>query len=346
MVEQKKSIFTQLDPSEPLSHLIVIDSTKMSLAEFLIYCIDSNDERLPKDLKSKKLSTLRRVFLEAGVRALEADISSTKWVQLGLEIEPGRIYGELYSRIANIARKMLQGAEISNFFFMHKPPGLRIRFETNGVDQRRLAEDLHEQLSVWQGEGLVESIVPGVYEPETHLFGGPVSMLWVHELFTIDSLAWLDYHTLAYSEPEVAGSAWALSLVMLRALFKGLGITDWEDIDVWDRVRSKMGRSLPDEVLGLDEFEGIAADIQSRWLTPQLLLDELSPQVQSIAQDYQSLAINIATRWNSEYFATRDAHFGPRTGAALFTIFHWNRAALPLTRQALLAEALVERETF
>jgi thiopeptide-type bacteriocin biosynthesis protein len=345
MDEQSVTTPASFDPADPLSYRIVLETAEMSLAEFLIYCVDSNDERIPLELRSKDLSSFRGVFLEAGVRALEIGADSANWIQFGLEFKPGRVCSDLYRRAASLAREMLQDASISNFFFMHKPPGIRLRFETNAARRHRLADDLRHRLEVWQREGLVERIVPGVYEPETHLFGGPVSMRSVHELFTIDSLAWLDFHALADSQREASVPAWALSLAMLRALFTGLGITDWEDLDVWDRVRRKTGRSLPDEALPQAEFEEAASGIQARWLNSQLLLKELSPQVRSIAENYREAVIGVTARWCSGYFASYDAHVGPRAGAALFTIFHWNRSALPLTRQALLAEALVARRT-
>jgi thiopeptide-type bacteriocin biosynthesis protein len=199
-------------------------------------------------------------------------------------------------------------------------------------------------LAIWQSEGLFDGIVPGIYEPETYLFGGPVSMRSVHELFTIDSLAWLDYYVAASKEEVGAASAWALSLVMLRALFTGLGITDWEDLDVWDRLRQRAGRSIPSEVLQV-EFASAAAEIRFRWLNPQSILEELSPQLKNIAERYRKSLIDITDRWHSDYFATDAAYIGPRAGAALFTIFHWNRATLSPARQALLVEALLTRQT-
>ncbi len=42
-------------------------------------------------------------------------------------------------------------------------------------------------------------------------------------------------------------------------------------------------------------------------------------------------------------FCQRGASLGPRAAATFYVIFHWNRAGLYPTEQALLAESLSER---
>jgi thiopeptide-type bacteriocin biosynthesis protein len=328
--------------SNPSSYKVAVGDIRLPLADFLVYCANSLGEREMPLSENQELAALRDAFLGAGLNALEMLTCSSSWVQVGLEVGPGVSYVEVYRQLACAARELLEDSSVSNFFFIHKPPGLRVRFETTGAGRHRLEEGLYQRLTVWQREGVVARVVPGVYEPEHHLFGGLVSMRSVHELFTLDSLAWLDFHVLTASE-EV-GPAWALSLVMLRALFTGLHITDWEDLDVWDRIRRKTGRRLPEEALAQVEFATVAAEIQSQWFRHQAFLDELSPQGQRIAQSYQEATDPVTARWRSEYFTTRQAYIGPREAAAFFTIFHWNRAALSLARQALLTEALAARE--
>ena len=36
-----------------------------------------------------------------------------------------------------------------------------------------------------------------------------------------------------------------MALILLRYVFSGLGVVDWEDIDVWEKVRSRTGRAFP-----------------------------------------------------------------------------------------------------
>jgi len=331
------------DASPRSSYQVVAGDIRLSLTDFLLYCADSLGTPHSSVSASQELISLRDAFLSAGLHALKTATPASTWVQVGLEVAPGVHYAELYRRVAHTARDLLATPSVRNFFFMHKPPGLRVRFETAEAGNFRLADNLYNRLSTWQSDGVVERVVPGVYEPESHLFGGEQSMAYVHQLFTIDSLAWLDFHAPAASEGRDPDPAWAFSFVLLRALFNGLGITDLEDVDVWDRIRRKTGRSLPDEVLANVELATTAAKIRSMWLRHHSLLDDLSPRVQILAHDYQQAILPVTTSWRSKYFATRHASIGPRQAAAFFTIFHWNRAALSSERQALLTEALAAR---
>ncbi len=324
------------------TYQVVVDGCRLSLAEFLICCADGIGEQ--PGAASRELRGLQNAFLAGGLGALQRVARSSGWVQVGLHIPQGRSHTELYRRLACVARELLAQPAVSNFFFMHKPPGLRVRFETTGPGRDGLAQELYERFSGWQEENLIEQAGPAVYEPEAHLFGGPVSMWSVHRLFTIDSLAWLDYHVLAGSPGEEPGPAWALSLAMLRALFDGLEIVGWEDLDVWDRVRRKTGRQLGEQALGNGDFARVADPIRAGWADHQWLLAQLPPQVREIAETYRQAVGPETARWRREYFATREAYLGPREAAAYLVIFHWNRAALPFIRQALLTEALAARQ--
>jgi thiopeptide-type bacteriocin biosynthesis protein len=330
-----------LDSTNPLLTRVTVGSAEISMAEFLTSCLGT--ESRPK-LESEDLRPVRRAFLEAGLAAIEMRVRN-KWVQFGIEITDLPASPDIYNRMTQIVSEMFAEFSISNFFFMHKPPGLRLRFETTTAGQFSLSEYLHDRLLSCQREGLISGIVPGIYEPETYLFGGAVSMISVHKLFTIDSLAWLQYHALPSEVRDVSGPSWALSLMMVRPLLDGLNIMDWEDLDVWDRIRQRTGRSLPDEILDEADFVEAAAGIRSRWHNPHMLLEDLPTEVRKLFETYQSDVLSATAHWQSEYFKTRDAIIGPREAAALLIIFHWNRAALSLPRQSLLTEALLRRAT-
>lgn len=318
---------------------IVVGDRQLQLTDFLLQCAQSINEQ--HSSPNRELSDLRDAFLEAGLTALRARTRPSSWVQMGLQVPHGRPHPELYRRLASTARQLLEQPTVANCFFMHKPPGLRVRFETT---ESALEQDIYERVALWVEEGLIERVVPAVYEPEAHLFGGPVSMRSVHRLFTIDALAWLDFHTLAGATGEQPGPAWALSLVMLRALFDGLEIVGWEDLDVWDRVRSQTGRRLGEQALAHDGLGAVASTMRAAWADHRWLLTQLPLRTREIAEAYRSAIVPEAARWRSDYFATRQAYIGPREAAAYFAVFHWNRAGLPSVRQALVAESLAARQ--
>jgi thiopeptide-type bacteriocin biosynthesis protein len=295
--------------------------------------------------QAPELTYARDVFVRAGLAAL-ADVRRSDWYQIGLTppTDHERRAG-IYRRIAGLVRELLADRAIDNFFYLHKPPGLRLRFESAPAGIAGAIIRIRAAVADWQRDGLVSGVEPGVYEPENRLFGGPVSMAYVHRVFTADSLAWLDFHA---DESDRAaggpGADWALSLVMMRGLLDGLDIGGWEDIDVWDRIREKTGRRLPREAIELARLSGVGSDILACWLRPERLLAHLGPAGRRIADEYCRAVVAIGREWRTGYFATDAAYLGPRSVAAFVTIFHWNRAALPMLRQSLLAEALASRE--
>jgi thiopeptide-type bacteriocin biosynthesis protein len=275
-----------------------------------------------------------------------APVQEQRWIQVGITPSVRSPESKLYADLASFVRHLLAEKAIIDFFFVHKPPGMRLRFDTSGVDAAASVErSVYGRLHAWRDEGSIESIVSGVYEPEEYLFGGPRSMECVHRLSTVDSLAWLDYHALGEPDGHRIGPAWVLSLAMLRAFFGAIGISDWEDIDVWDRIEKRMGRRVPMDALTHPVYQPVAAGIQSHWLSPDQLRGTLGEAALRIADSFADAVQEPAVRWRCEYFDTRAARIGPRAAAALFTIFHWNRAGLPLVRQGLITTALLQRQT-
>jgi len=244
------------------------------------------------------------------------------WVQVGVAPVDGRVY----ARLARLADDLLAEPGVTNFFFMVKPPGLRVRFETCPDRQGWLAGVLERRLA---GTTRI-----GVYEPEAHLFGGPASMAYVHRLFTVDARAWLAFHELS-----APGPGWQFSLALLRHLLGGLAVAGWEDLDVWERIRTRAGRDLPP---GLDpDRAAVAAEgIRAHWTGPR---DALPAPARALADRWGPPLSAAARDWLTGYFRGAGAAIGPREGAAFATVFHWNRGRLPAVTQALLATALADR---
>jgi hypothetical protein len=319
------------------------------------------------------LGDLADDFTAGGLATLETGRECRTWIQVGLSLTEGRRAG-VYAPLRQLAEAMCQDPAVRNFFFMHKPPGLRVRFEAapgrleyvrgelrarletlrpaaaeipqqcvgdrddrSAASRPAVAEiprqgvgDLGERSAVLRPA--VAEIIAGVYEPERLLFGGPVSMPHVHCLFTVDARAWLAFHTLPTPAP-----AWAFSLALLRHLFDGLQVRGWEDLDVWDRIGRGLGRALPGG-LNAAKTARAGAAIRQMWQRP-----ELPGPAAGLAGQWGPLLGRAARDWHQGYFTGGDALIGPREGAALFTIFHWNRAALPAGTQSLLTSALADR---
>jgi thiopeptide-type bacteriocin biosynthesis protein len=261
------------------------------------------------------------------------------WLQCSLVLAtpPGPA---LYAAIERFVAEQLGSGLAVNAFFVHKPPGLRLRLQAAGGERERLTRALDGALDGWRGDGLLAGVVPGVYEPETTLFGGPRSMPSVHAIFTLDTLAWLRFHALRVPGGEEHDArAMRLSLPMVRALLDGLGIVEWEDIEVWDRLRTTAGRRIAPQARKQPGFREVAAALRRQWRTSDLR-DELTAPERELAERFRAGAAEVARDWRARYFETREATIGPREASAYVVMFHWNRAALPMFRQALIAESL------
>ncbi|MEW2159963.1 thiopeptide-type bacteriocin biosynthesis protein [Streptomyces sp. NPDC007189] len=279
----------------------------------------------------------RRTFLTAGLSALQEGAPDTNWVQVNLAPGPAA-WRRTYQAVADTAQELIASGAVRRFFFMHKPPGLRVRFEACAPDRGRLRAELTRRFRALEGQA--RPPVCGVYEPETYLFGGPLSMRLVHDLFTVDSFAWLEHHTAATADGGPAPLAdWRLSLVLLGGLLDGLGVVGWEHRGVWEVVRDDTGRRLgpcPDQ-----STLRAAAGILGAWQAgPQALLGSLSEARRTAVEAHADAVRRAAGQWRTGYFESGAATIGPRRAAAYYVIFHWNRGRLSLARQSLLTHAL------
>ncbi|MCF6470234.1 hypothetical protein FAF44_17785 [Nonomuraea sp. MG754425] len=263
-----------------------------------------------------------------------------RWLQYGLTPDRERS-GDLYAGLALVARQAVRDGLAHDFFFMHKPPGLRVRFRPGDGEQARLDHLLRERLTRWTGDGVLTGWRPGVYEPETYLFGGPASMRSVHRVFTADSLAWLEHHRLRLAGAR-PGPTWAMSLLLLQPLFGTLRIAGWEDLGVWERVRRH--RPLAPSVSADPRLVRLARVLRAAWPRPAALAAKVSPEAAELAGEYREIVSVEGERWFRDYFESGSAGMGPRAVASYLVIFHWNRAGLSAAHQALIAEALLVRD--
>ncbi len=318
------------------------------LADFLTACARSliTERGHGSEDAADELSRTRDVFVRAGLEALAAQPSTgNEWLQIGIRPreDMGR-YGEICREVGSVARTLLIDSLAENFFFMNKPPGMRLRFQTApGCSSHDLASILDREVTRWHEQGLIDYIEPGVYEPESQLFGGPRSMSFVHALFTIDSLIWLDYRACSTVWDEGISPAWLVSLAVLRTVFAGLNITGWEDLGVWSHVRHLGGRRLGADQMSLPTYAEVAGKILDLWSRRSGISNGLDAAAKAIVTGHERALFTAASWWRSGYFCQPGASLGPRAAAAFYVIFHWNRAALSHTEQALLAESLSER---
>jgi len=267
---------------------------------------------------------------------------ATDWIQYNLAVrEPGP---SLYRTLGSILDEALMTGTAEDGFFVHKPPGVRFRLRSGAVGRPGVAATVDRTLAELSHTGQITDWCPAVYEPEQRLYGGPVSMRSVHRVFTVDSVAWLRYYGLPGTARRPGAAVWALSLLMIRALFDALEIVGWEHIDVWDRLGSAGGRLLSADAAADRLVRPLGRSIRAGWDNPGGLRSGLSAEVGELLADYERAVRPAAASWRSGYFTAPGATVGPRQAAAYAVIFHWNRAALPLHHQALITHVLAAIE--
>lgn len=211
---------------------------------------------------------------------------------------------------------------VEQFYFMRKPPGLRLRFA--GSDP---IGSLEPVLVAWlrdaEQRNLIRSFRFATYEPEVFLFGGPVGMAIAHDHFDRDSRLVIRYEALleagAIDLPRDQ-----LSLALIQDLFARFAEDQSELWDIWQRVWHAHGSPplIPAgeiDVPGLETLSGGAASFGREGLTNN---------------EHVALRLRAAD-------VTRRLSCGPRAWLAEICTFHWNRLGLPLEQRVPLLSALL-----
>ena len=253
-----------------------------------------------------------------------------RWVQIGLAPSGGRP-GALFGVLSALVREWRDRGLVDDFFFMNKPPGIRVRFRPAPGQAPFVRAALRRLVRTWCAAGLVVDVTPGVYEPEADRFGGPGPMDHAHRMFTVDAMTWLEFHARPRRTP-----AWALSLAMLRPVLDAMDAGRGREHAIWARVAAA-GRLLPPDVT---PSAAVTAGLRRWWHLPGALPEE---EVRRLAAVHAARVAPLARAWTASLRGT-----SPETGfdeaVAWYVVFHWNRAALSFGRQALLTEALSTTE--
>lgn len=116
------------------------------------------------------------------------------WVQLnvGLVRREGHALPSaraLFGKIAPLVEAWRSAGKLEVFFFMRKPPDVRLRFRVSANHDAR--SPLDAVLLELRHAGHVDTFFYSNYEPETERFGGPDGMRSVHRYFDADTRMWL-----------------------------------------------------------------------------------------------------------------------------------------------------------
>ena len=288
-----------------------------------------------QDQELTLLTDLRERFICAGAAHLESVQNPQRWLQVGVRFKSQRqCRSFLQGGLGPSARRWLAERRIRRFFFMVKPPGLRLRFCGAALDHD-LAPRLHRLLQRERTNGTLVGYEPGVYDAETYQFGGEIGLDIAHDLFTYDSLAILD---LLRSEAP-RETLPVLSLTVLNHLLAQLCADPWELWDGWCNMR--LVQRIPTlsaaalaaaEARFQEQRELLAKTVWDR----DSVLAELPPAQRRVLARYFAENVRLGRRLRQ---AARSGEllYGPRKIFPFYAIFQWNRWMFSLRTQAALA---------
>ena len=179
----------------------------------------------------------RSLFLSAGSAQLDDGFADERWLQLVVEFRgDAQADAFLGRQLAAAVRGWISSGTVREFAFVRKAPGVRLRF-LSAASGDAAREKIVRYVARARARGDVADYAFGLYEPESHQFGGREGIRLFHRFSTIDSLTSLSALSIVRAkEGRLARSALSLLLIgtMLDVAVPGGA---WEQWDVWCNMR-------------------------------------------------------------------------------------------------------------
>ena len=198
-----------------------------------------------------------------------------------------------------------QDGLIQRFFFLRKPPGLRLRFYGENL-YAKFIPLLVEWLEENEKLNNIRGYRFAIYEPEAHRFGGEVGMEIAHDHFNLDSDIILAYE-LAGEEIKQALSPQLFSLLRMQAFFT-LCVDDQAEVwDVWKQLESLLNAGNSDS----QKMSSVAPENMNE--EAHHLIVEAQEKDAMVARLLRSAQISCSL------------NIGIRQWLVAASVFHWNR---------------------
>lgn len=284
-------------------------------------------------LSMEALDAATERFVTAGAGALAANLPSSRWVCFGLEAARGGAAAwqspRFFGALGKNARRWLREGAITGFFFMGKPPGLRLRFEASDP------ESFEKRLRRWLSrQGAADYARAQTYEPEEHQFGGPEGARIAHRLFTADSLAALAFKAGA-GRADSRVTAEFLSLYCILPVLREIALDQLELWDLWRNLRWT-GR-LPANPPRSRAVDAVAAQLRPLLDSPwDEAVNRLPQRERRIVRRAEAETRGLGAQLR-EAADAGELNYPPRKIAPFWLIFQWNRWGLRGAMQRTLA---------
>jgi protein-L-isoaspartate(D-aspartate) O-methyltransferase len=222
-----------------------------------------------------------------------------------------------------------QDGELDTWWHLRKTPAWRLRYQPVNPDTKAV----DTLLSELEADGHLTRWTRGIYEPETHAFGGPAAMDIAHSLFHHDSR-----HCLARATKPAALGQRETTVLLFSAMLRAAGLDWFEQGDVWGKVAALRPTAHANST-DSPHTERLSQAVRRLMTTNTHKVADVAPD--AIPETWWT-AFDTAGRQLAEL--ARDGHLerGLRAVLAHHFIFHANRAGLSGADQATLAALAVD----
>jgi len=283
------------------------------------------EQMVPRDCRTMHLS---KPALEHATLPIDS-----QWADLAVSFDLlGLEWLSLFSSdFVDRVRSWIDAGWADRFYFLHKPPGLRIRFR---VRCEQLLPEVERFLDEKATQNCLEAWHHRFYETESYRFGGETGMDIAHEFFTAESLAVLGYLRICL-QGNTRLSRQQFSLRLLLELFERVVEGRWELWDIWCKMQLvERVATVSPEVLAAARLEAersgspIALLLRNR----DELLATASADERELLERYRPEADHIAgrLRWAREHGKLL---YGLRSILPSWVVFHWNRMGFSIAEQ-------------
>jgi thiopeptide-type bacteriocin biosynthesis protein len=218
----------------------------------------------------------------------------------------------VFDALTPVMSRLRAVGSLSRFFFMRKPPDLRLRWFGSGP---LVEAEIRRCLDGLMARGVIERWFPSVYEPETERFGGDAAMEAVHDWFDTDTMQWM-----ALATSGVVSEREALCAFVAKDLLERAVDDPAEAHGVWRHYIASMSCERPSGSLDLPSI-------------PPDRIDALDA--------YRSANARLAGRLR-DVWARGDLTVGLRAVLAAVILFHFHRYGLRPEDHARIAWAMIE----
>lgn len=290
-------------------------------------------------LDPRAVAPLRQAFIAGGAEGVLELARSPAWVQVGVRFSSRRQARAFVSdgRLRRLVIGLLLRGEISDFFFMHKPPGMRLRLCARppiAAAEGRLFTFLREARQA----GRIAGFAPGLYDPETHQFGGDAGLAAFHRLSTADCVTLLRFWELE-RRGRTRADAMLFSVLAASDLVARACGDAWEQWDAWCEMRLT-GRidgteaGLPTDLHATfaEHREVLTAAVHDRARVLRQLTSAERTLLRALGRAGARFAADLARAVRRGALSSP-----PRKILPFVVIFQWNRAGLAPGEQRALS---------